>query len=792
MNNGTIGTALRELYSLLPLQLRSKVGRLRVVEFAKNSIDAFEAPRQVHTADGAAWFKLADCPAALLDPGGVQIGNLLYVICGFESISKVSNKMHVFDMSRKKWGKSIAVPDDLPHSHSTVSTDGTRYIYIAGGQLGANCSPAVPWVYCFDTKASTWHRLPPLPAPRYAGTMQLWRGRLHYAGGADVDRWTPVTDHWSLGVSGTAATDTTWRRDVPVPIGGMHRGTALVADQFYLFGGQQGDYKAIEGDPHYTCTEKTQETYLQSAFRLTHPGGNWERLADLPIAVSHCDFSSLVSGRMVYLYGGQIFKHPQSYSIRLTDAIQAYDTQTDRWSIAGYLPYHLKTPVLGQCDKQVFMTVGQRGNEDTDGPGPLSAQTWQTPVQLPAQAPVPEARTRRESAQLASLNGKKVLLVSHDLTRSGAPLELLELGKAMIDSGAIVRAATLADDAMSGNLCAQFKIPLIPQETALAQAIHADLIVLNTTHDRVRDWAEACLKQSPDVANRMIWMVHEIDVESFKETAGVLARVKYAAFDSSACLKAWSEICALPGECHVVHPGLQSETFNRGTQKKHLFHGATRLQRSRTPRPLSRKKIRSELGVQDDEFLLISVGTFTIEKGQELLLKSVARAAHERQLALKLIFVGFENEEVQQQILQSLDGIGQAVLSPKRCYLVTPHIDALFLASDAHVLNSQGQRGRGETFGRSTVHAMAHGLPVFGTREGGTAEIIEDNISGFLYPVGEAGQAIMIDRIETLVRDRDLGKSMGELGRIRAMTYFQKDRYLQQMDAIFASLLSKT
>lgn len=183
MNNGTIGTVLRELYSLLPLQLRSKVGRLRVVEIAKNRIDAFEAPRQVHTADGAEWFKLADCPAALLDPGGVQIGNLLYVICGFESISEVNDKMHVFDMSRKKWGKSIAVPDILPHSHSTVSTDGARYIYIAGGQFGANCSPAVPWVFCFDTKAATWHPLPP------SASAALCRDNAIVAGTSSLCRW---------------------------------------------------------------------------------------------------------------------------------------------------------------------------------------------------------------------------------------------------------------------------------------------------------------------------------------------------------------------------------------------------------------------------------------------------------------------------------------------------------------------------------------------------------------------------------------------------------------------------
>jgi glycosyltransferase involved in cell wall biosynthesis len=782
MSSLGITDVLRKAGRLLPKRIRAEIKQSRVVRNLIRKAEDSRISDDLSFTDASGWTRLEDCPAPLLDPGGAKIGNLIYVVCGFEDMATVSKEIHIFDMSRKVWRDSIPVPDDLPNSHSAVSTDGTRYIYIAGGQLGGNCRPAIPQVYCLDTQAGTWHQLPPLPQPRYAGSMQLWRGRLHYVGGADADRWTPTTDHWSLGVSGTDAIEPTWRSETPIPVGGMHRASALVEDRFYVLGGQQGDFKAIEGDPQYTCTGKTRETYLQSAFRLSDPNGTWDRIADMPIAVSHCDFSCLVLGGTLYLYGGQTFKHPEDFYLRLTDAIQAYDTETDRWSIAGYLPCYLKMPVLAEFGDEVFITVGQRGKGDTDRPGRISAMTWATAA--------PRNDTCRYPATLPALGGKDILLVSHALSRSGAPLELLELARAMIQSGANVRAVTLSDDARSGNVSTEFKVPVVPFETAVHHAAQADLIIANTTNYRVKDWVEARLEHTPKMADKILWAVHEIDVETYKPAAEILPRVKATIFGSSACLKAWSDICEVSTGSHVVHPGLEEEVFERGMQEKHLFQAASPTARTRTPQLLSRAQIRAELGVDEDDFLLLSVGGYSRRKGQKQLLETLIRAVRERRLPLKLALAGFHSYDERDELLKAGGSDGLNVLDPRRSYLFTPHVDALYLASDAHVINAQGDDGRGETFGRATVHGMAFGLPVLGTRAGGTLEIIEDGVSGFLYPVGQAGQDVLIDHVERLYRDSDLKEKMGAAGRSRAHSRFRKEIYLQKMDAVISSVLS--
>lgn len=774
--------AARNTARRLPKPLRARIKQTQLVRKLIRKNEDAHITDDLSFTENSGWARLPDCPKALLDPGGAQIGDMMYVICGFEDMATVSTDIHVFDMVRKTWCDRIPVPDDFQHSHAAVSTDGVRYIYIAGGQHGGNCRPAIANVYCLDTHTATWHALPALPAPRYAGTMQLWRGRLHYVGGADVDRWTPTTDHWSLGVSGAEAHEPEWQRDTPIPVGGMHRASAVVADQFYVLGGQQGDFKAIENDPDYLCTGETQETYLQSAFRLPDPGSTWAQIPDMPIAVSHCDFSCMVVDEVIYLYGGQTFKHPEDFYLRLTDAIQAFDTKTNRWSIAGYLPCYLKMPIMGRQGDDVFITVGQRGKGNTDRPGALSALTWS--------APLPRVNTGQYRVKLPSLTGKRVLLVSHAFSRSGAPLELFELARAMIQSGADVRAVSLSDDAVCGNVTTDFKVPVVPPETAMALAAQADLIVVNTTNYRTRDWVEEGLKATPDLARKILWCVHEIDVETYRPAADMLPHVHMTTFGSAACLEAWKQVCDLPSGSHVVHPGLEQDTFDRGLQEKHLFHSADPAVRGQRPHLLSRADIRARLGVTDDDFLLLSVGGYSKRKGQKLLLESIAKAARTRDLPVKLLLAGFHTEAEKQQLLDTLDDDGKQILDASRAYVFTPHVDALYLASDAHIINAQGDDGRGETFGRATVHGMAYSLPVLGTAAGGTLEIIDDGVEGFLYPVGPAGQDVMVQKIEALIGDPALRDKMGKAGRARAYTQFRKDVYMRQMDEIFFTILA--
>lgn len=61
---------------------------------------------------------------------------------------------------------------------------------------------------------------------------------------------------------------------------------------------------------------------------------------------------------------------------------------------------------------------------------------------------------------------------------------------------------------------------------------------------------------------------------------------------------------------------------------------------------------------------------------------------------------------------------------------------------------------RNEAFGRVTLEAMLHGIPVIGSNAGGTVELIKDRSTGMLYKCGNIDD--LVEKIEVLINDRDL------------------------------------
>ena len=94
----------------------------------------------------------------------------------------------------------------------------------------------------------------------------------------------------------------------------MHRGSAAIGKSLYVFGGQQGDFVAIDGDPNYTCSGKTREIYFADTYRFDSEDERWTRLRGMPVPASHSDFSVVVTGDSVQVIGGQIYKHPDQFT----------------------------------------------------------------------------------------------------------------------------------------------------------------------------------------------------------------------------------------------------------------------------------------------------------------------------------------------------------------------------------------------------------------------------------------------------------------------------------------------
>jgi len=63
----------------------------------------------------------------------------------------------------------------------------------------------------------------------------------------------------------------------------------------------------------------------------------------------------------------------------------------------------------------------------------------------------------------------------------------------------------------------------------------------------------------------------------------------------------------------------------------------------------------------------------------------------------------------------------------------------------------------------TVLEAMASGLPVIATPVGGTPELIEDGINGYLVPVDD--HVALANSIVRLLDDPLMGKSMGQRGR---------------------------
>lgn len=65
-----------------------------------------------------------------------------------------------------------------------------------------------------------------------------------------------------------------------------------------------------------------------------------------------------------------------------------------------------------------------------------------------------------------------------------------------------------------------------------------------------------------------------------------------------------------------------------------------------------------------------------------------------------------------------------------------------------------------EAFGRVTVEAMSHGLPIIGADTGGTKEIISDGINGLLYEQGKP--VSLAEKIKYLILNADCREKIGK------------------------------
>lgn len=111
-----------------------------------------------------------------------------------------------------------------------------------------------------------------------------------------------------------------------------------------------------------------------------------------------------------------------------------------------------------------------------------------------------------------------------------------------------------------------------------------------------------------------------------------------------------------------------------------------------------------------------------------------------------------------------------------------PQLRQLYAESDLFVLPTLA-----DCFGIALVEALATELPVVATRVGGAPDIVEDGQQGFLVPPNDG--AALADRLERLLTDAALRRSMGARGRAKVLTHFDAARNSQRLIELMKALV---
>jgi glycosyltransferase involved in cell wall biosynthesis len=205
---------------------------------------------------------------------------------------------------------------------------------------------------------------------------------------------------------------------------------------------------------------------------------------------------------------------------------------------------------------------------------------------------------------------------------------------------------------------------------------------------------------------------------------------------------------------------------------------ATDITRFR-PRPAERASLRRELfGAGDDDVVVTVAAHMRPAKRQRLAILAMAEIRH-RAPNTRLVLAGDGPDRERLQTLVSESGLEDVIT-----VLSGPNdVAAIYSASDIALLPSTGEGLPG-----GGIEALACGLPLVATPNGGTPEVYEDGISG--VSVHDQSSHGLAQALLPLILERPAREAMGRAARDRAERLFAIGRPARETIAVYDELLA--
>lgn len=206
-----------------------------------------------------------------------------------------------------------------------------------------------------------------------------------------------------------------------------------------------------------------------------------------------------------------------------------------------------------------------------------------------------------------------------------------------------------------------------------------------------------------------------------------------------------------------------------------VYNGIPRLSLSSA---LEQKLKREELGFGENDVVVGIVARLEPVKGHEVFLNA-AKYAAEKNDDLKFIIAGTGSlENKLKNTVKELD------LSEKVKFLgYVENVSTIYSIIDISVLSSLS-----EALSLSVIEAMSLGKPAVVTDSGGTVEVVQNGVNGYVVENGNSTE--MAEKILLLAESPELRKQMGAEGIKIAKEKFALESMAKKLGDIYSKLLS--
>jgi glycosyltransferase involved in cell wall biosynthesis len=202
--------------------------------------------------------------------------------------------------------------------------------------------------------------------------------------------------------------------------------------------------------------------------------------------------------------------------------------------------------------------------------------------------------------------------------------------------------------------------------------------------------------------------------------------------------------------------------------------------------PGCKASARRELGLDDDEFVILQLGRMVPRKGVDIVIRALGML--DPSLRARVLVVGGESHDpdpLRTPEIGRLRALAEACGVADRVTVTgqrrRDELPACYRAADVFVTTPWY-----EPFGITPLEAMACGTPVIGSAVGGIKHSVVDGITGFLVP--PRNPAALAERLRQLQAHPWLGQSMGRSGMRRVRALFTWERVAADLAEVYAAI----